>query len=121
MNQYTIELQNRTRNLATSLFKIIKTVKIDLLNKNIISQLLRSITSIGANYNEALESESKDDFIHKLSICKKETSETIYWLQLLLETNQDISNKLLFIQIESNELLKIFASSIATTKRNKSK
>ncbi len=50
-------------------------------------QLLKSGTSIGANVREALNAESKADFIHKLAIAQKECDETIYWLELLAETN----------------------------------
>ena len=121
MNQYTIELQNRSKLLAVNIISVVRNIHIDILNKNIISQVLRSSTSIGANYNEALECESRDDFVHKLSICKKEASETIYWLQLLIETNPETKKIILNNIQESDELVKIFAASIATSKRNSSK
>lgn len=119
MNQYTIEIQSRTKQLAVDIINLIKVITIDTLNKNIISQLLRSSTSIGANYFEALECESRDDFIHKLSIAKKEANETLYWLYLLANTDTKIANQITRIDQETTELMKIFASSIATTKRNK--
>lgn len=50
-------------------------------------QFLRSVTSIGANVREAIKAQSKADFIHKLSISQKECDETMYWLELLKETN----------------------------------
>jgi len=50
-------------------------------------QLLRSGTSIGANVREAVNAESKKDFIHKLAIAQKECDESIYWLELLVETD----------------------------------
>ena len=50
-------------------------------------QLLRCSTSIGANFSESLSAESKLDFIHKLAIAQKEANETLYWLDLLKETN----------------------------------
>jgi four helix bundle protein len=50
-------------------------------------QFLRSVTSIGANVREAINAQSKADFIHKLSISQKECDETMYWLELLKETN----------------------------------
>ncbi len=50
-------------------------------------QFLRSITSVGANVREAVNAQSKPDFIHKLSIAQKECDETIYWLELLKETD----------------------------------
>ncbi len=119
MNHYTIELQSRTKSLAISIIKIVQSIKIDLANRNIISQILRSSSSIGANYNEALESESKDDFVHKLSICKKEARETLYWLDLLLTTNPNQLKQIEVLIQETTELVRIFAATIATTKRNK--
>ena len=119
MNHYTIELQSRTKSLAISIIKIVQSIKIDLANRNIISQILRSSSSIGANYNEALESESKDDFVHKLSICKKEARETLYWLDLLLTTNPNQLKQMEVLIQETTELVRIFAATIATTKRNK--
>lgn len=118
MNHYTIELQNRTKSLAISIIQIVKTINTDLVNKNILSQILRSSSSIGANYNEALECESRDDFIHKLSICKKEANETLYWLDLLRATNSSLTSQIQIIFNETIELVKIFAATIATTKRN---
>ena len=119
MNQYTIELQNRTKQFSVAIIDIARAIKIDLINKNIISQILRSSTSVGANYTEAVESESRDDFIHKLSICKKEANETKYWLELLRTTNSSIGTKIDPLIQEVLELIKIFAATIATTKRNK--
>ena len=119
MNHYTIELQSRTKSLAISIIKIVQSIKIDLANRNIISQILRSSSSIGANYNEALESESKDDFVHKLSICKKEARETLYWLDLLLTTKPNQLKQIEVLIQETTELVRIFAATIATTKRNK--
>ncbi|MFV5685712.1 four helix bundle protein [Flavobacterium sp. GB2R13] len=50
-------------------------------------QFLRSVTSVGANVREAVNAQSKPDFIHKLSIAQKECDESLYWLELLKETN----------------------------------
>lgn len=119
MNHYTIELQSRTKNFSISVIEMLRLLKIDIINKAIISQVIRSSTSIGANYNEALESESRDDFIHKLSICKKEASETRYWLDILSTTNSSVVNQINPLIKEVAELTKIFAATIATTKRNK--
>ena len=84
-------------------------------------QILRSGTSIGANVNEALSSESSSDFIHKLSIAGKEVRETSYWLRLLQETQFIDSNAFDSIHAECLELLKILNSIILTTKQNQEK
>jgi len=59
----------------------------------ISKQFLRSVTSIGTNVKEALNAQSKADFIHKLSISQKECDETMYWLELLKETNYISENE----------------------------
>lgn len=81
-------------------------------------QLLRSGTSIGANVREALNAQSKMDFIHKLSIAQKECDETIYWIELLKETNFISENEFIDLKTSATEILKILRSIIITTKNN---
>lgn len=81
-------------------------------------QLLRSGTSIGANVREALNAQSKLDFIHKLSIAQKECDETIYWIELLKETNYLLDNEFVDLNTSANEILKILRSIIITSKSN---
>lgn len=77
-------------------------------------QLLRSGTAIGALVREAQNAESKADFIHKLGMAQKESDETLYWIELLKETDyESISN-------EAVELLKMIRSAIITSKQNNS-
>ena len=79
-------------------------------------QILRSGTSIGANVHEAVGSESKRDFIHKLGVAVKEARETSYWLNLLKDSNY-LSIQEFERLIEScNELIRILNSIILTTK-----
>ncbi len=81
-------------------------------------QILRSGTSIGANVAESIRAESTADFVHKLSISRKEAEETLYWLELLYET--DYIDKEVFISIQSDcdELLRILTSIILSKKDN---
>ncbi len=81
-------------------------------------QLLRSGTSIGANVREALNAQSKLDFIHKLSIAQKECDETIYWIELLKETNYLLDKDFVDLNTSANEILKILRSIIITSKSN---
>ncbi len=87
-------------------------------NEYVISkQLLRSITSIGANIHEAYDAESKKDFIHKLSISLKESKETDYWIRLLNDTDlvtiefEELKEKL-------NSITALLVSTIKTSKQN---
>lgn len=80
-------------------------------------QLLRSGTSVGANIREAQNAQSRADFIHKLSISQKECDESLYWLELLHQSN--FINDDLFIELHSKaeSLLKMLRSAILTTKQ----
>ena len=82
-------------------------------------QMLRSGTSIGANVREGNNAESKADFIHKLGVAQKETDETMYWLELLKETDYLSSNEFDSIHQDANELLKMIRSIIITSKNNR--
>ena len=84
-------------------------------------QILRSGTSIGANIREAQNAQSKADFIHKLSISQKETDETLYWLELLKETNYITKAEFNSLSSDCSELLKMLRSIIITSKKNNKK
>ena len=80
-------------------------------------QLLRSSTSVGANYRSARRGRSKADFVSRLSIAQEEADETIYWLEMALDSglvNKDTAGGLLE---EADELTAIFTSSIKTAKK----
>ena len=82
-------------------------------------QLLRSGTAVGALIREAQNAESKADFIHKLGIAQKECDETIYWLELLNETEYLSQQEFESINNNAIELLKMLKSIIITTKKSK--
>lgn len=103
--------------------RIIKAYKY-LNDKNIYvlsKQLLRSGTSIGANCREATYAQSKQDFISKLSIALKETNETIYWLELLHDSNIISNESFESIHNDALEILKLLISIIKTSKSNMQK
>lgn len=81
-------------------------------------QLLRSGTSIGANIREGQNAQSKPDFIHKFSVAQKECDETLYWLELLHQSEYLTEKEFRSIHSDANELLKMLRSSILTTKQN---
>ena len=83
-------------------------------------QLLRSGTSIGAMVREAQNAESDKDFIHKLAISQKECDESLYWLELLKETDYLTLLEFESISLEGIELIKMLKSSIITSKRKQS-
>jgi len=81
-------------------------------------QLLRSGTSVGAMVREAEHAESKTDFKHKMAIAQKEINETIYWLELLKETEYLTSEQFESINSDATEIIKLITSILKTTKSN---
>lgn len=114
-------LEERTLKFSEQLIKLCKKIKISYINKNIIDQLLRSGTSIGANYNEANGASSKKDFAAKAFICKKESKESIYWLKLLDNdiADLDLKTELNECLTEANQLLLIFGKIVYSARQFK--
>lgn len=85
-------------------------------NERILPQIVDSVTSMGANDQEADGSESKKDFVLKYSIVKKETKETNYWLRLIYDTNPKLQIRMKDLRQEGHEILKIVSSIIISAK-----
>lgn len=104
------ELETRTKNFALELIDLVERMPRNQSSDVVGRQLLRSGTSLGANYREANRAESAKDFLHKVGIATKEAAETEFWLQLIDESNHletVHSNKLL---AESRELIAILTA-----------
>lgn len=118
MNKSKYDLEERTGRFGEAIIKFSQKIPKDCTTRPIISQLVRAGTSVGANYCEADNAESRADFKHKISISKKESKETKHWLKMVtvaVPTLQDDSNEL--IQ-EATELTLIFNAIVNSTKRN---
>ena len=102
------DIEDRTALFGEEIIKFLKTLTDNYINKPLISQLIRSATSIGANYMEADCAESKKDFRHKISICKKESKETTHWLRMIATANPDKTNACRNFWKEAHELTLIF-------------
>src|SRR3984957_12599057 len=105
------ELEVRTKRFALSVIRLLGKLARGKVSDVIGYQLLKSCTSIGANYREANRAESHDDFIHKIALCEKEAAETEYWLELALEAKLLESNSTEELLREARELLAIFVAS----------
>src|SRR5210317_1488534 len=104
-------LERRTKNFSIQVIRYSISLS-NTLELNIIrNQLVKSATSIGANYREANRARSKAEFISRLRICQSETSETMYWLEILCDTGLDKTPPPELL-IECNELLALFTSII---------
>lgn len=111
------DLERRMTEFGKSVIFFSKTLRSDLVTKSLIGQLIRSATSIGANYREANESSSKKDFRNKIAITKKEANETCHWLELLMAACPEHQKKINILFKESHELLLIFASIYRSLKK----
>ena len=117
-NKYNLE--ERTSKFSEEIIKLCKSLKKDIVSAPIISQLVRSSTSIAANYMEANGASSKKDFTNKIFICKKEAQETKYWLRMLSVCFDEIKPEVRTLWKECQELTLIF-SKIAASSRIKIK
>lgn len=108
-NQNKYNLEERTAKLAEQVIVLCKSIKLSAYNRRTIEQLIASSGSIGANYCEANESESKKDFIHKIGIAKKEIKESMHWLRLLATIHPEKNTEIKVIWKETKELLLIFS------------
>ena len=105
-----IELEDRTKKFAGRVIRFVGEFNSSAAGRVISNQLLKSGTSIGANYREANRAVSRRDFAHKISIAEKEASETMYWLEICLETKLGPPQICEDLFAESRELLAIFTS-----------
>jgi len=115
-------LEERTAVFGENVLTLLKTIPLDDFTKPLISQLIRSATSVGANYCEANGASSKKDFRNKIHICKKEIQETKHWLRMLSVVVDDSKKKeLRVLWQEAQELTLIFGKITGTMSRKKSK
>jgi four helix bundle protein len=108
------ELLSRTKQYAIANARLVLSIPVNMVNRNYCDQLARSASSTGANYRAACRAKSKPDFINKLKIVEEELDETMFFLELLVELNPELKEKITPIYKEGNELLSIIASSINT-------
>lgn len=108
-------LEERTSKFAESVIDLCKKTPKTILTIPILNQLIRSGTSIGANYFEANGASSRKDFKNKIYISKKEAKETMYWLRLLAKAEGTVVNDCKPIWQEAKELTMIFSKIIIST------
>lgn len=105
------DLEKRTLQFSKNVIDICKKLQMNSISSPLVSQIVRSSTSIGANYREANDGLGKKDFVHSLRIARKEAKETSYWLDLLAETNPNTDFSTL--SRECQELRNILSSIIS--------
>ena len=102
------DLEERTAKFGENIIKFIKKIPRDDVTRPIINQLIRAAMSVGANYCEADDAESRKDFKHKIGICKKEARETKHFLRMLLVALPSLENDISIYWQEAKELNLIF-------------
>lgn len=112
------ELQNRTKKFAVDIINFSESLPNKQVGWTITNQIIRSATSVGANYRAVCRAKSDRDFISKMETVVEEADETLFWLELIEETNIEIQkSKLEKLKKEANELVAIFVSSVITVKK----
>jgi four helix bundle protein len=112
------DLEERTGRFGADVINFAKTLPKNSIINPITSQLIRSATSVGANYCEADDAQSRADFKHKIAICKKEARETVHWLKMVIVADPNTEEKAKKLGQEAKELNLIFNAIIKKTEAN---
>jgi four helix bundle protein len=112
------DLEKRTLKFSSGIIDFTRQIRENNINNPIINQLIRAATSVGANYCEANNAQSKKDFAHKIAICKKEARESEYWLTLTQKIAPELSEKNDTLKKEARELTFIFAKIIISCRKS---
>jgi four helix bundle protein len=119
MTKKPFDIKERTFGFSVEIIKLTRVLPRTVDGIAVARQLIRCGTSVGANVEEADGAESKRDFIHKMSIARKEARETRYWLRVIQAASlaTDPTSVAALIQ-ESDELVRILSTIITNTRRN---
>ena len=118
MNEQATEIRRRTRELGLRVIRLVRSLPRDRVAEVIGKQLLRSATSVGANYRAACRARSAAEFRAKLGICEEEADESIYWIELLVDAELIKRERVEDLLDEANQLLSIIVASIKTSRGN---
>lgn len=118
-NKKKFDLEERTAKFGENIIEFTKKITKNPITIPLITQLVKAGTSIGANYCEADCAESRKDFEHKISISKKESKESKFWLRMVAKAVPEIKNDAKPLWKEANELTLIFVSIVKKSKANR--
>ena len=110
-------LEERTAKFGENVINFVNKIPKNAITFPLMSQIVRSGTSVGANYCEADDAESKKDFIHKIGICKKEARETMHWFRMIATATPEMKTETRTLWQEAKELNLIF-NAIVHSSRN---
>jgi four helix bundle protein len=103
------DLEERTACFGEAVIDFANSIRLTAVNGPLITQLVKSATSVGANYCEADDAESKKDFRHKIGLCRKESRETKYWLRMIARASSESKEAARPLWQEAHELNLIFS------------
>ena len=112
------DLEERTAKFGEAIIEFTKQISRNPINNPLISQIVRSGTSVGANYCEANNAQTKKEFVHKISICKKEARETQHWLRMIIKADPQLKTSIQTLWQEVQELVLIFSAIIHTCNKS---
>ena len=104
------DLEERTALFGERIIRFAKKIPVSPVTARLIAQLVGAGTSVGANYGEANDAESKKDFRHKIGICRKESKESKYWLRMIAVTENALRDEARELWQEAKELNLIFGA-----------
>jgi four helix bundle protein len=110
------EMKNRTKGYANRIVKLCAALSGNWVAQTLGKQLLRSGTSVGANYRAVCRAKSNWDFINKLRIIEEECDESLFWMELLVDNNLVKASRLSGLMKEADEILAIVVSSAKTAR-----
>lgn len=119
MNEEFKDLKVRTKQFALRIIRLYKSLPNTVEAQVMVKQILRSGTSVGAQYREATRARSDAEFISKIESSLQELEETIYWLELFVESQTFKAEKIVNLQKEADELAAILVASVKTVKLRK--
>ncbi len=110
LSVYNFDLEERTAKFGESVIAFVKTIPVNVITTPLIGQLVRAGTSIGANYCEADDSDSKKDFRFKIGLCRREAKETKHWLRMVVAAEPALRESAKPLWKEAKELNLIFGA-----------
>lgn len=110
-------LKLRTKAFSIRVIRMALTLPHNILGKIIAGQIMRSATSVAANYRSACRAKSQADFVAKIKIAEEEADETLFWMEIIVELELIKKNKLTDLMKEANELVAILSASAITARK----
>ena len=111
------DMLRRTKQFAIDCGHLVLSLEVNAVNRAYSGQLIRSSSSVGANYRATRRAKSASDFINKFKIVEEESDESLFFLEMIVEFNKDKRDKIALLYKEGEEILKIIVASLKTLRK----